>query len=94
MSNQPKPTTGGSDEAHRLFEQLDQVKGFRAIDSKCLRTQEEEIRRLREQLATAQGAQHHMEACRALLNVPNDDVLYGAIEELQQQLAAERGRKQ
>jgi hypothetical protein len=43
-------------------------------------------------LATARGAQHHMEACRALLNVPDDEVLYGAIEELQQQLAAERAK--
>ncbi len=41
-------------------------------------------------LAASQGAQHHMEACRALLNVPDDEVLYGAIEELQQQLADER----
>ncbi len=35
-------------------------------------------------LAAATGVQHHMEA------VPNDEVLYVAIEELQQQLAAER----
>ncbi len=41
-------------------------------------------------LAASRGAQLHMEACRALLNVPDDEVLYGAIEELQQQLAAER----
>jgi hypothetical protein len=31
-----------------------------------------------------------MEACRALLNVPDDEVLYEAIKELQQQVAAER----
>ena len=40
-------------------------------------------------IAAAQGAQNHMEACRALLNVPDDEVLYGAIKELQQQLDAE-----
>ncbi len=33
-------------------------------------------------LPAPQGAQHHMEACRALLNVPDDEVLYDAIEEL------------
>lgn len=35
-----------------------------------------------------QGAQHHMEACRALLNVPDDEVLYEAIHQLREQLAA------
>jgi hypothetical protein len=44
-------------------------------------------------LAAAQGAQHHMEACRALLKVRDDEVLYEAIKELQQQLAAERAKK-
>lgn len=34
------------------------------------------------------GAQHHMEACRALLQVPNDEVLYEAIKQLREQLAA------
>jgi hypothetical protein len=45
-------------------------------------------------LAEAKGALHHMEACRALLKVPNDEVLYVAIEELQQQLAAEREKRE
>jgi hypothetical protein len=34
-----------------------------------------------------------MEACRALLNVPDDEVLYEAIKELQQQVAAEREKR-
>lgn len=35
-------------------------------------------------LTAEQGAKHHMEACRALLNVPDDEVLYQAIKELQE----------
>jgi hypothetical protein len=31
-------------------------------------------------LAAEQGAKHHMEACRALLKVPDDEVLYQAIK--------------
>jgi hypothetical protein len=39
-------------------------------------------------LDAERGARHHMEACRALLKVPDDEVLYTAIEEMKQQLLA------
>jgi hypothetical protein len=40
-----------------------------------------------------QGAIHHMEACRALLNVPDDEVLYEAIKaERENRIEAERER--
>ena len=42
----------------------------------------------------ARAAERHMEACRALLNVPDDEVLYGAIKELQQQLSDYREKYQ
>ncbi len=34
----------------------------------------------------AKGALHHMEACRALLNVPDDEVLYESVLQLREQL--------
>jgi hypothetical protein len=42
------------------------------------------------ELERAKSVATHMEACRALLGVPNDEVLYEAIRTLQKQCAAMR----
>jgi hypothetical protein len=38
------------------------------------------------------AALHHIKACRALLKVPDDEVLYTAIEKMKQQLADARAK--
>lgn len=68
----------------KLAAQCEETARVKAEYSEYQQITSQELSTLRAENAKLLSASHHMDACRSLLNVPDDEVLYQAIKELRE----------